>query len=61
MKNRKKALYALAMVFFACAGLGSFILAASEQSVLASGSPEADKIGLQDLIAQVLAGTSTSN
>ena len=50
--NRKKAFYALAMLLFAGAILGTFILAASEQSLLSAGSPEAAKIGLQDLMPQ---------
>jgi hypothetical protein len=47
--NRKKAFYALAMLLFAGAILGTFMLAASEQSLLSAGSPEAAKIGLQDM------------
>jgi hypothetical protein len=50
--NRKKAVYGFAMFLFASASLGSFILAASEQSLLSIGSPAAARIGLQELIAQ---------
>src|SRR5215471_740532 len=50
--NRKKAVYALAMLLFAGISLGSFILAGTEQSLLSSGSAEAARISLQDLMAQ---------
>jgi len=50
--NRKKAFYALAGLLFAGGVLGTFILAATEQSVLSAGSPEAAKINLQDLMSQ---------
>jgi hypothetical protein len=50
--KRKRALYALGMLMFAGAGLGVFILAADEQSVISSGLPDADRIRLQDLVTQ---------
>jgi hypothetical protein len=50
-KKKKKALYALVMLgLFGC-GLGVFILAADEQSIISSGLPAADKISFQQFIA----------
>ena len=50
--TKKKALYALAMLVLLGCGLMMFIIAANEQSVISSGLPAADRIRLQDLIAQ---------
>ena len=50
--NRKKAFYGLVMFLFAGGIMGTFILAATEQSILTAGSPEAAKIGLQDLMSR---------
>ena len=50
--KKTKALYALLMLgLFGC-GLGVFILAADEQSIISSGLPTADKTSLQEFIAQ---------
>jgi hypothetical protein len=51
-RKKKKALYALAMLVLLGCGLMTFIIAADEQSVILSGLPAADRIRLQDLIAQ---------
>ena len=50
--KKKKAFYALAVMIFLGAGLALFIVAAEEQSVIASGLPAADRIRLHDLITQ---------
>jgi hypothetical protein len=52
--KKKKALYYLAVLILFGSGLMVFILAASEQSVLSSGSPTPTRIRLRDLIAQGL-------
>jgi hypothetical protein len=54
--NKKKALYALAMLILFGSGLMLFILAANEQSVLSSGSPTPKRTRLQSLLAQGPAG-----
>ena len=47
--KRKRAVYALGMLIFFGAALLIFILAANEQSVLASGQPVTERVSLQDL------------
>lgn len=56
--NKKKAIYGFAMILFASASLGVFILASSEQLLLSTGSPNAEKIRLPELTAQ---RSSTNN
>jgi hypothetical protein len=50
LKN-KASFYAMAALIFLSAALVVFILAADEQSVRSTGSPEANRVGLQDLTA----------
>jgi hypothetical protein len=52
VRRKKRTLYALALLILLGASLMLFILAADEQSVLSSGSPAADSVRLQDLIAK---------
>jgi hypothetical protein len=47
--KKKKALYALGVLIFLGAGLGVFIMAADEQSILSSGLPSAERVRIQDL------------
>jgi hypothetical protein len=51
-RKRSKALCALAVLVLFGASLMMFVLAADEQSIISSGLPTADKISLQELIAQ---------
>ena len=53
-RKKRKALYALLMLSLFGCGLGVFILATDEQSIISSGLPRADKITLEQLTAQGL-------
>jgi hypothetical protein len=59
MRSKKRALYALGILFFLGVSLLLFIIAAGEQSVLSSGLPAADRMSLVDFIAKVPAKIST--
>lgn len=52
MKSKKKALYALGILFFLGVSLLLFVIAADEQSVLSSGLPTTDRMSLADFIAK---------
>jgi hypothetical protein len=52
MKSKKRAFYALGILFFLGISLLLFIIAADEQSVLSSGSPAADRMSLAGFIAK---------